>query len=75
MVSKGNDGEKNVEKLYSEGKLNRKTIIVTVIIDVIIKMKSIGNVGVHDIKTAVAYVKENEKQAQIVGLLTRRTNV
>ena len=37
-------------------------------------MKSIGNVGVHDIKTDVAYVKEEEKQAQIVGLLTRRTN-
>ena len=74
MISKANDRGKNVEILYSEGKLNRKIIIVTVRIDVIIKMNSIGNFGVHDIKTDVAYVKEKEKQAQIVGLLTRRTN-
>ena len=74
LIPKANDGEKNFKKLYSEGKLNRKTIIVTVRIDVIIKMKSIGIVGVHDMKTDVAYVKEKEKQAQIVGLLTRRTN-
>jgi hypothetical protein len=37
-------------------------------------MKSIGDVGVDDIKSDVAYVKEKEKQAQIVGPLTRRTN-
>jgi hypothetical protein len=37
-------------------------------------MKSIGDVGVDDIKSDVAYVKEREKQAQIVGPLTRRTN-
>jgi hypothetical protein len=30
-------------------------------------MKSIGDVGVDDIKSDVAYVKEKEKQAQIVG--------
>ena len=35
-------------------------------------MKSIGDVGVDDIKSDVAYVKENKKQAQIVGPLTRR---
>jgi DNA topoisomerase VI subunit A len=37
-------------------------------------MKSIGDVGVDDIKSDVAYVKEKEKQAQIVGPLTRRKN-
>jgi hypothetical protein len=37
-------------------------------------MRSIGDVGVDDIKSDVAYVKEKEKQAQIVGPLTRRTN-
>ena len=37
-------------------------------------MKSIGDVGVDDIKSDVAYVKEKEKQSQIVGPLTRRTN-
>jgi outer membrane protein assembly factor BamB len=37
-------------------------------------MKSIGDVGVDEIKSTVAYVKEKEKQAQIVGPLTRRTN-
>jgi hypothetical protein len=58
LISKANDGEKNVEKLYSEGKLNRKIIIVTVRIDVIIKMKSIGDVGVIDFKSDVAYVKD-----------------
>jgi hypothetical protein len=59
-----------------EGKLNRKTIIFTARTDTIIKMKSIGDVGVDDIKSDVAYVKEKEKQAQIaiVGPLTRSTN-
>jgi hypothetical protein len=38
-------------------------------------MKSIGDVGVDDIKSDVAYVKEKEKQAQIVGPLTRGTKV
>jgi hypothetical protein len=65
--------KKYVEKLGSESKLNRKTIIFTARIDEIIKMKSIGDVGVDD-KSDVAYVKEKEKQAQIVGPLTRRTN-
>jgi hypothetical protein len=37
-------------------------------------MKSIGDVGVDDIKSDVAYVKEKKKQAQIVEPLTRRTN-
>jgi hypothetical protein len=37
-------------------------------------MKSIGDVGVDDIKSDVAYVKEKEKQAQIVGPLTGRKN-
>jgi DNA-binding beta-propeller fold protein YncE len=36
-------------------------------------MKSIGNVGVDDIKSDAVYVKEKEKQAQIVGPLARRT--
>jgi hypothetical protein len=63
-----------VEKLGSNGKLNRKSIIFTTRIDEIIKMKSIGDIGVDDIKSDVAYVKEKEKQAQIVGPLTRRTN-
>jgi hypothetical protein len=31
-----------------------------------------GDVGVDDIKSDVVYVKEKEKQAQIVGQLTRR---
>jgi hypothetical protein len=74
LISKANVEEKNVEKLGSEGKLNRKTIIFTARIDDIIKIKSIGDVGVDDIKSDVAYVKEKEKQAQIVGQLTRRTN-
>jgi hypothetical protein len=55
--------EKNVEKLGSEGKFNRKTIIFTPRTDDIIKMKSIGDVGVDDIKSDVAYVKEREKHA------------
>jgi hypothetical protein len=38
----------------------------------IIKVNSIGDVGVEDIKSDVAYVKEKEKQAQIVGPLTTR---
>jgi hypothetical protein len=66
LISKANVEEKNVEKLGSEGKLNRKTIIFIARIDDIIKMKSIGDVGVDDIKSDVAYVKEKEKQAQIV---------
>ena len=74
LISKANDEENNVEKLDSEGKFNRKSIIFTARIDEIIKMKSIGDVGVDDIKSDVAYVKEKEKQAQIVGPLTRRTN-
>jgi outer membrane protein assembly factor BamB len=37
-------------------------------------MKSIGNVGVDDITSDAIYVKEKEKQAQIVGPLARRTS-
>jgi hypothetical protein len=74
LISKANDEENNIEKLGSEGKFNRKTIIFTARTDDIIKMKSIGDVGVDDIKSDVAYVKEKEKQAQIVGPLTGRTN-
>jgi hypothetical protein len=37
-------------------------------------MKSIGDIVVDDIKSDVAYVKEREKQAQIIGPLTRRTH-
>ena len=65
MISKANDEEKHVEKLDGESKFNRKTIIFNGRIDEIIKMTSIGDVG-------VAYVKEKEKQAQIIG--PRRTN-
>jgi seryl-tRNA synthetase len=60
LISKTNDEEKNVEKFGSEGKLNRKTIIFTARTDAIIKMKSIGEVGVDDIKSDVANVKEKE---------------
>ena len=74
FISKANDEEKKVEKLGSEGKSNRKSIIFTARIDDIIKIKSIGDVSVDDINSDVAYVKEKEKQAQIVGPLTRRTN-
>jgi hypothetical protein len=74
LISKGNDEEKNVEKLGSESKLSRTTIIFTARIDEIIKMKSIGDVGVDDIKSDVAYVKEKETQSQIVGPLAKRTN-
>jgi hypothetical protein len=74
LISKASDEEKNVEKLGSKGKFNFKSIIFTARIDEIIKMKSIGDVGVDDIKSNIAYVKEKEKQAQIVGPLTRRTN-
>jgi hypothetical protein len=74
FISKANDEEQNVEKLGSEGKLNRKSIIFTARIDDIIKMKSIGDVGVDVIKSDVDYVKEKKKQAQIVGPLMRRTN-
>jgi hypothetical protein len=38
------------------------------------QMQSIGDVGVGDIKGDVAYRKEKEKQAQIVGPLARRTH-
>jgi hypothetical protein len=41
LISKANDEEKNVEKLGSEDKFNRKSIIFTARIDEIIKMKSI----------------------------------
>jgi outer membrane protein assembly factor BamB len=37
-------------------------------------MKSIGDVGVDDIKSDIVYVKEKVKQAQIVGPLTSRTS-
>jgi hypothetical protein len=70
FISKANDEEKKVEKLGSEGKLNRKSIIFTARIDEIIKIKSIGDVNVDDNKSDVAYVKEKEKQAQIVGPVT-----
>ena len=73
LIAKANDEDKNVEKLGSEGKFNRKSIIFTARIDEIIKMKSIGDVGVDDIKSDIVYVKEKEKQAQIVGPLTSRT--
>jgi hypothetical protein len=43
LISKANDEEKNVEKLGSESKLNRKIITFTARIDDIIKMKSIVN--------------------------------
>jgi hypothetical protein len=55
-LNNANDEEKNVEKLGSEGILNRKTIIFTARINDIIKMKSIGDVGVDDITCDVAYV-------------------
>jgi hypothetical protein len=74
FISKANDEEKKVEKLGSEGIFNRKSIIFTARTDEIIKMQSIGDVGVDDIKSDVAYRKEKEKQAQIVGPLTRRTH-
>ena len=74
LISKANDEEKKVEKLRSESKFNRKTITFTTRTDDIIKMKSIGDAGVDDIKSDVAYVKEKEKQAQIVGPLTGRKN-
>jgi hypothetical protein len=74
FISKANDEEKNVEQLGSEGIFNHKSIIFTARIDEIIKMKSIADVGVDDIKIDVAYRKENEKQVQIIGPLTRRTH-
>jgi hypothetical protein len=75
LISKANDEEQNVEKLGSEGKFNRKSImhVFTAKIDEIIKMESIGDVAVDDIESDVVYVKEKEKQAQIVGPLKRRT--
>jgi hypothetical protein len=54
LISKENDEETNIEKLGSEGKFSRKSIIFTARIDEIIKMKSIGDVVVNDIKTDVA---------------------
>ena len=72
FISKAHDEENNVEKLGSDGKLNRKIIIFSARIGDIIKVNSIGDVGVEDIKSDVAYVKEKEKQAQIVGPLTTR---
>jgi hypothetical protein len=60
LISKANDEEKKVEALRSEGKFNRKTIIFTARTVDIIKMKSIGEVGVDDIKSDVANVKEKE---------------
>ena len=71
LIARASYEEKNVEKLGSESKFNRKTIIFTARIDEFFKMKSIGDVGVDDIKSDIAYVKEKEKQAQIVGPLTR----
>jgi hypothetical protein len=38
-------------------------------------MKSIGDVGVDDIKSDFAYVKGKEEQAQIVGPLTKRRKI
>ena len=61
LISKENDEEKHFEKLGSEGKFSRKSIIFTARIDEIIKMKSIGHVVVDDIKTDVAFVKEKKK--------------
>jgi hypothetical protein len=74
LISKANDEENNIEKLGSEGKFNRKSIIFTARIDEIIKMNSMGDVGVDDIKSDVVYVKEKVKQAQIVGELTRTSD-
>ena len=74
FISKANDEEKKVEQLGSEGIFNRKSIIFTARVDEIIKMKSIADVGVDDITIDVAYRKEKEKQAQIIGPLTRRTH-
>ena len=74
FISKANDEEQKVDQLGSEGIFNRKSIIFTARIDEINKMKSIADVGVDDIKIDVAYCKEREKQAQIIGLLTRRTH-
>jgi hypothetical protein len=45
-----------VEKLGVEGKFHRKIIIFTARTVAIIEMKSIGDVGVDDIKSDVAYV-------------------
>jgi hypothetical protein len=41
LISKANDEEKNVEKLGSEDKFNRKSIIFTARIDEIIKIRSV----------------------------------
>jgi hypothetical protein len=48
LISKANNEDKNVEKLGSEGKFNRKSIIFTARMDEIIKMNSIGDVCVDD---------------------------
>ena len=60
LISKEDDEEKYVENLGSEGKFSRKSIMFTARIDENIKMKSIGDVVVDDIKTDVAYVKKKE---------------
>ena len=62
MISKTNDEEKNVEKFGSEGKLNRKTIIFTARTEAIIKMKSIGDIVVDDIKSDVVYEKKRRSR-------------
>ena len=74
LISKANNEERNVEKLDSEGKFNRKSIKFTARIDEIIKMKSIGDVCVDDFKSDVVYVKQKEKQAQIAEPLASRTS-
>jgi hypothetical protein len=74
FISIANDEEKKVEQLGSEGIFNRKSIMFAARIDEIIKMKSITDVGVDDSKIDVVYRKEKEKQAQIIGPLTRRTH-
>jgi hypothetical protein len=60
LVSKASNEEIDVEKVGSEGKFNRKSIIFTARIDNIIQMKSIGDVDVDDVKSDVTYVKEKE---------------
>jgi hypothetical protein len=52
--------QKRWKNYAAMGKFNRKTIIFTTRTEDIIKMKSIGEVGVDDIKSDVAYVKEKE---------------
>jgi hypothetical protein len=47
--------------------VRQRNLIFTARTDEITKMKSIGDDGVDDIKSDVVYVKEKEKQAQIIG--------